>query len=437
MYSRDTTDTCDTAVSIPPTSDVSIMYPKNYMSLGADLAICGVIEQESISFLRETFKGVLYLATDEGDDFGSEEGFVSLLSSVVDGVHLPINFHDPLWHQKDSHVYRGIAVEMFHEFVKALRYLPKPLIIVCSDGLRSSAVYAAYYAVQNNLSLKTNLEYSKSENFTYVSHAGLVHWVETVVSTFHNKIAAVIRQLYDPLTGSCTYLVADMVAKEACLIDPILESYNRDVELARQLDLNLTFIIETHIHSDHISSAKELKKVFPGAKTVVSEDSGVIADMYVGDEEELHFGSRYLVCRKTPGHTRFCCSFVMDDFSAVFTGDTLHARGCGRIDMQDGSDYALYNSVQNILFKLPANCIVYPGHDYDGWRESTIGEEKLYNPRLGSSKLYPTENSGIEDAISEKENVGFECFRSFMENLRLPIPKNFHRYIEANKNLIS
>lgn len=84
----------------------------------------------------------------------------------------------------------------------------------------------------------------------------------------------------------------------------------------------------------------------------------------------------------TPGHTDDSYSFYVPDFNAVFTGDTLLIRGTGRTDFQNGDSMQQYDSLFNKLLKLPSSTRVFPGHDYKGWTESTIAEERLHNPRL-------------------------------------------------------
>lgn len=76
----------------------------------------------------------------------------------------------------------------------------------------------------------------------------------------------------------------------------------------------------------------------------------------------------------------------LDDQSAVFTGDALLIRGCGRTDFQGGSAAQLYASVHGALFTLPRATIIYPGHNYEGLSQSSIGEEVDLNPRLGTGR---------------------------------------------------
>lgn len=395
-----------------------------YRDIENGLALAGEVTHEDFEFIVGTFRGFLYIAT-EYEDGNMKRELLSDLSSNLEIAQIPINFHDSLWHQKGSHVYKGMSIETYHRFSSALESLPKPLLISCSDSRRASAVYAAYDAVHNNLRMSKVVQISKSRNLKYLMHAGLLHWVEVVVSCLSNKNKLVFRQLFDPATGSCTYLLADKETKDACLIDPVVDCSSRDLDLLDQLNLRLQCIIETHVHSDHISGSKQLKKLFTTASTITCKNSGVESDTYVENEGMIQFGGRYLVCRKTPGHTQSCCSYVMDDFSAVFTGDALFVRGCGRVDYQGGSTQSLFHSIHDVLFKLPSNCKVYPGHDYEGLRESTVGEERVYNSRFGDTTISPTviQNQSqfeyvIETFNSQELLVDSEIFITANKNLR-------------------
>jgi sulfur dioxygenase len=99
--------------------------------------------------------------------------------------------------------------------------------------------------------------------------------------------------------------------------------------------------------------------------------------------ERVAFGSRTLEARLTPGHTKGCVTYVMDDASMAFTGDCVLLRGCGRTDFQDGDPGTFYLSVQERIFSLPDSCLLYPGHDYCGLTVTSVAEEMAYNPRLG------------------------------------------------------
>jgi glyoxylase-like metal-dependent hydrolase (beta-lactamase superfamily II) len=207
-----------------------------------------------------------------------------------------------------------------------------------------------------------------------------------------------LRQLFDRETCTYTYLIADEATGKAVIIDPVLEQHERDLTLLEELGLELVAVLETHVHADHVTAAATLRE-HTGCEVVFGEATGATgADTVVADGDLIHFGARHLVARETPGHTAGCVTYVLDDQSAAFTGDTLFIRGCGRTDFQEGDASALYRSVHDKIFTLPDSCAIYPGHDYKGRTVSTVGEERRYNPRLGGGR---TEGDfiGIMDAL--------------------------------------
>ena len=182
-----------------------------------------------------------------------------------------------------------------------------------------------------------------------------------------------------------TYLVADRRSGQALLIDSVLENVARDCRVVRQLGLTLRFVMETHVHADHVTGAS-LMKDRTGARIVYGGAAkGVVtgADLFLFDGEELSFGSTSIRALATPGHTDACTSYVVP--GAVFTGDCLFIGRNGRTDLQGGSAERLFDSVRHGLFALPDDTTVYPGHDYQGRVSSTIGEEKHWNERLNLS----------------------------------------------------
>ena len=189
-----------------------------------------------------------------------------------------------------------------------------------------------------------------------------------------------VRQLIDPATSTHTYLVFDPESRAATLIDPVLECVERDLALIDELGLDLVYIAETHVHADHVTAAGVIRER-TGARTVVSARAQVAcADIGVDHGDRLGFGNLEIRVIATPGHTAGCVSYLIGD--AVFTGDALLVRGCGRTDFQEGHPETLYRSITERLFELPDETTVYPGHDYKGRTSSTIGEEKRFNPRL-------------------------------------------------------
>ncbi|XP_037738816.1 persulfide dioxygenase ETHE1, mitochondrial [Chelonia mydas] len=219
------------------------------------------------------------------------------------------------------------------------------------------------------------------------------------------------RQLFEPVSCTYTYLLADLKTKEAVLIDPVLETAKRDAKLVKELGLNLLYAANTHCHADHITGTGLLKTMLPGCRSVISQDSGALADILLREGHALEFGAFALEARSTPGHTDGCLTYVLSDRTMAFTGDALLIRGCGRTDFQQGSPETLYRSVHEKIFTLPGDCLIYPAHDYTGQTVSTVEEERTLNPRLTQS---------------------CEAFVRLMNSLNLPQPKQIDIAVPAN-----
>ena len=194
-------------------------------------------------------------------------------------------------------------------------------------------------------------------------------------------MSLIFRPLFEKESSTYTYLLADSVTKEAIIIDAVAETQQRDIGLIEELKLDLKYIIETHVHADHITSSCPLKQKFTNAKIVLGESNPVAcADILIKDSENLKFGDYSLKAMSTPGHTDGCMSYVVGD--KVFTGDALLIRSCGRCDFQGGSAEKLFDSISQ-LFTLPDETYVYPAHDYGGRTVSSIWEEKAFNEMIG------------------------------------------------------
>eukprot|EP00604_Paraphysomonas_vestita_P001957 CAMPEP_0174821708 /NCGR_PEP_ID=MMETSP1107-20130205/9211_1 /TAXON_ID=36770 /ORGANISM="Paraphysomonas vestita, Strain GFlagA" /LENGTH=211 /DNA_ID=CAMNT_0016039029 /DNA_START=120 /DNA_END=756 /DNA_ORIENTATION=+ len=200
-------------------------------------------------------------------------------------------------------------------------------------------------------------------------------------------------------------------SKIAILIDPVLETAERDAQIITELGLELKYALNTHCHADHVTGTGKLKTLLPGTKSVIAELSTADADVKINDGDRIEFGSRFITGISTPGHTAGCFSYVLDDNSMIFTGDALLIRGCGRTDFQGGSAATLYDSIHSRVFTLPDSCVVYPAHDYKGRMSSTVDEEKRFNPRLTKTK---------------------EEFVELMGNLNLPYPAQIDRALPLN-----
>lgn len=223
----------------------------------------------------------------------------------------------------------------------------------------------------------------------------------------------VFRQLFDPQSSTYTYLLGDSASGEALLIDPVYEHVRRDTALLRELGLNLVATLDTHVHADHVTGAWLMKDA-SGSRIMVSEASAATnADRLLKHGDQVRFGARHVDVRATPGHTSGCLTYVLDDQTMAFTGDSLLIRGCGRTDFQQGSPALLYHSVREQILSLQPGCLLYPAHDYRGLTVTSVAEEKRFNPRLGGD-------------IDEAD------FTGYMNNLGLPHPKLMDIAVPAN-----
>lgn len=217
-------------------------------------------------------------------------------------------------------------------------------------------------------------------------------------------------QLFDPASSTYTYVLFDQLSRDALLIDPVDEQIDRDLATLREYGLKLVWTVETHAHADHITSAGRLAEL-AGARTAAPQGCGIgTAGVQLQDGDTLKFGGEVLKALHTPGHTAGSMSFLWRNH--VFTGDTLLINGCGRTDFQSGSAEALYRSLNEVLFALPEDTVVWPGHDYQGRSCSSIGREKASNARVAGK--------------TEAE------FVALMNSLNLPRPRRIDEAVPAN-----
>jgi glyoxylase-like metal-dependent hydrolase (beta-lactamase superfamily II) len=221
----------------------------------------------------------------------------------------------------------------------------------------------------------------------------------------------IFRQLFDPVSATYTYLLGD--SGEALLIDPVYEQVPWDLALQQELGLRLRTTLDTHVHADHVTGAWRLRQRCGSliALAAVVDAEGVTRPLWHGDR--IAFGTRHLTVRATPGHTNGCLTYVLDDQSKAFTGDSLLIRGCGRTDFQQGSPKQLFTSVRQQILTLPDDCVLDPAHDYRGITVTSEAEEQRFNPRLGG-------------------DVDVGDFTGHMNNLNLPHPKLMAVAVPAN-----
>ena len=211
----------------------------------------------------------------------------------------------------------------------------------------------------------------------------------------------IFRQLFDKNSSTYTYLIASQKGREALIIDPVLENIEIYIKTLNQLDLKLVKVIDTHIHADHVTGASQLNKKTNCCTIMGEHTPAESVQIKVKEDEIIKIDELKIKTIYTPGHTSDSYSFLMNNL--LFSGDTLLINGTGRTDFQNGNAKDAYHSIFNKLLKLPEETILCPGHDYNGEKTSTIGNEKKYNPRL--------------QVGSENE------YEEIMNNLNLPKPK--------------
>ena len=220
----------------------------------------------------------------------------------------------------------------------------------------------------------------------------------------------IFEQLFDTKSSTYTYIISSGEGREALIIDPVIEHTNDYLKILEKLKLKLVKVIDTHIHADHITALNELNKRTSCTRIMGENSKSEVIDIKVKDNEKINIENIELKAMYTPGHTDCSYSYFMKD--RVFTGDTLLINGTGRTDFQNGSSFDAYDSLFNKLLKLPEKTLVYPAHDYNGKKFSTIETERNNNPRL---------------QVSSKEE-----YAEIMENLKLANPKMMDVAVPAN-----
>ncbi len=220
----------------------------------------------------------------------------------------------------------------------------------------------------------------------------------------------IFEQLFDIKSSTYTYIISSGKGREALIIDPVIENTDRYIKVLTNLDLKLVKVIDTHIHADHISGLNELSKRTKCSKIMGEQSSSEVLDIRVKDNEKIKIEDMEFTSMYTPGHTDCSYSFLMND--RVFTGDILLINATGRTDFQTGNSHDAYDSIFNKLLKLPEKTLVYPAHDYNGKKYSTIENEKNNNPRLQVSSA--------------------EEYAEIMDNLNLENPEMMDIAVPAN-----
>lgn len=226
----------------------------------------------------------------------------------------------------------------------------------------------------------------------------------------------IFRQLFEAESSSWTYLLGDEGSGRCVLIDPVIDTAERDLEVIRSMGLTLSHTVETHIHADHLTGARKLKQETGCLIAGPAMDELPCTDIGLREGVPFTVGAITLHPLYTPGHTSTHHAYLMENCmqQVLFSGDALLIEACGRTDFQSGDPHQLYRSIREKFFTLPDETLVYPAHDYQNRRVTTIGQEKIRNPRLGNGR-------------SEEE------FVSIMNGLNLPYPQKIDFAVPGNE----
>ncbi len=221
----------------------------------------------------------------------------------------------------------------------------------------------------------------------------------------------IFKQFFDPASSTFTYLLAKSRGSEALIIDPVLERVDDYLKYLGENNLRLVVALDTHVHADHKTGLGKLRSLTRCMTCLGHKATTSVISRRLKHGEQIIIDGITLDVLETPGHTDDSCSYSMPGM--VFTGDALFIRGNGRTDFQNGDPGELYDSMEQHLFSLPDETIVWPAHDYKGEHVSTIGAEKKQNPRYAGKSR--------------------DEFIEIMNNLNLPNPQLMDVAVPYNK----
>jgi len=195
------------------------------------------------------------------------------------------------------------------------------------------------------------------------------------------------------------YLLGDPETKEMAIVDPAWD-VNFLVNEAKRLGYKITKVFLTHCHPDHIEGLGRLLSLNPVPVYISKLEPKISRPrvqglIEVSPEDKLTLGMISFDVIYTPGHTPGCICFLAQ--GQLFTGDTLFIDGCGRCDLPGSDPKVMYNSLYNVLMKLPDDTVLYTGHNYGPTTTDTIGHQKQTNPYLqcNSLKEFLVERMGL------------------------------------------
>lgn len=281
-----------------------------------------------------------------------------------------------------------------------------------------------------------------------------------------------VKSFFDKTTSTLTYVVYDGKTQDAVVIDSVwnydsasstltCESVDEVTKFAKEQNLKVHYILETHAHADHLSGAQLLKEAFPSARTAIGVGIRIVQkvfselfhlsmpcdgsqfDALLEDAQLLKAGALSIRVMNTPGHTPACVTYLIGD--AAFTGDALFMpdSGTGRCDFPAGSAAELFHSVHDVLYTLPPKTRIFVGHDYQpGNRElrfeSSVSEEKDANIHIkpGTSLETFVQFRNSRDKTLSAPKLLLPSIQANIQGGRLPKPEsNGVSYLKIPLNL--
>jgi sulfur dioxygenase len=211
-------------------------------------------------------------------------------------------------------------------------------------------------------------------------------------------------------TNCKTYLVT--AGERAVLVDPVRERVESYRKVLGERQLRLELVLETHTHADHLMLSRAQRDALGAPIASHTTSPSPLVGRHLRDGEEIRLGDAVIQVLHTPGHTPDSVCYRLA--GAVLTGDTLMIGGSGRCDFPGGDAGQQYDAVTKRLFALSDETVVWPGHDYKGNTQSTIGREKRENPRFSGKTR--------------------EQYIELMGKLGLPFPDKIQQALQVNQS---
>lgn len=199
----------------------------------------------------------------------------------------------------------------------------------------------------------------------------------------------ILKQMEIGPMANFQYFIGDKHTGETAVVDPAWDVDFLRAE-AKRLGYKIVSVFLTHGHMDHVNGLDDLLATHDIPVYISKNEHPLFMPKCknlhkIGDGTKLKVGGIEFECILTPGHSPGCQLFKHDN--VVISGDTIFIDGCGRCDLPGSNARAMYNSLYNIVMKLPDSCVLYPGHNYGPTPSATVGQQKETNPYLQCESL--------------------------------------------------